>query len=96
MANLNVLRCPLEQGIAPFMVCQKRGIPSRLLNFPDENHFVLKRENSLHWQRTVIGWMNKYTGNVGIQLAPPASEPHMEEGKEEEIIALRDGKNHKA
>lgn len=74
----NDYRCPLEQGIAPYMACQLRGIPSRLLNFPDENHFVLGRENQLHWYKTIIGWINKYTGvdkEGGITLEAPVSEP---------------------
>lgn len=72
----NDFRCPIDQGVAPFMVCQLRGIPSRLLNFPDENHFVLARENQLHWYKSIIGWINKWTGvEGGIELAPPISEP---------------------
>lgn len=74
----NDFRCTLDQGIAPYMVCQQRGIPTRFLNFPDENHFVQKRENQLHWYRTIIGWKNKWVGMKGedaIKLAPPLNEP---------------------
>ncbi|MCJ1439345.1 hypothetical protein MMC27_008737 [Xylographa pallens] len=70
-------RCPVTEGLAPFAVCQQRGIESRFLNFPDENHFVLKHENSLKWHRTVLGWINKYVGvEGGVVLEPPVSEPH--------------------
>ncbi|MCJ1404622.1 hypothetical protein MMC11_007848 [Xylographa trunciseda] len=70
-------RCPITEGLGPFAVCQQRGIESRFLNFPDENHFVLKPENSLKWHRTVLGWINKYADvNGGVVLEPPVSEPH--------------------
>ena len=68
-------RCPISEGWAPYAVCQIRGIESRFLNFPDENHFVLKPENSLHWHQTVLGWINKHAGvKGGVVLKPPASE----------------------
>lgn len=64
-------RCPITEGLAVFNVCQMKGIESRFLNFPDENHFVTKRENSLQWYNTVLGWCNKYAGvKDGIQLKP--------------------------
>ena len=70
-------RCPVTEGLAPLAVCQQRGIESRFLNFPDENHFVLEHENSLKWHRTVLGWINKYAGvRGGVVLEPPVSEPH--------------------
>jgi len=68
-------RCPITEGLAAFNTCQLRQIESRFLNFPDENHFVLGRENSLHWNNTVIGWCNRFTNNDGITLKPPVSEP---------------------
>ena len=68
-------RCNLAEGFAVFAVCQQRGIESRMLNFGDENHFVLKHLNSLHWHRTVLGWINKYVGVTdGVKLADPVSE----------------------
>jgi dipeptidyl aminopeptidase/acylaminoacyl peptidase len=48
------------QGIATFTALQRRGIPSRFLYFPDENHFVLKPANSILWHDTVIGWLDKW------------------------------------
>ncbi len=53
-------RVPLSQGIATFTALQRRGIPSRLLTFPDENHWVLKPANSLQWHRTVFDWLATY------------------------------------
>ena len=67
-------RCPITEGLSAYHVCRMKGIPSRFLNFPDENHFVLKRENSLKWYKTVLGWANKYTGVDGVKLEPPVSE----------------------
>lgn len=48
------------QGIATFTALQRRGIPSRLLHFPDENHWVLKPANSKVWHDTVIGWLDTW------------------------------------
>ena len=54
-------RVPYSQGIATFTALQRRGIPSRLLIFPDENHWVLKPANSIQWHREVEAWLNKWT-----------------------------------
>ncbi|KYK55534.1 hypothetical protein DCS_07497 [Drechmeria coniospora] len=55
-------RLPVSEGLAMFNVLQARGVPSKLVVFPDENHWVLKPENSLVWHREVIDWINKYSG----------------------------------
>ncbi|BDD61071.1 putative dipeptidyl-peptidase 5 [Monascus purpureus] len=55
-------RLPVSEGLALFNVLQERGVPSRFLNFPDENHWVLKPENSLVWHQQVFGWLNRYSG----------------------------------
>jgi dipeptidyl aminopeptidase/acylaminoacyl peptidase len=54
-------RIPYEQGLAVFTALQRRGVPSEFLYFPDENHWVLKPNNSVQWYDTAIGWMNKWT-----------------------------------
>ncbi len=54
-------RIPVEQGIAAFTALQRRGIPSQLLTFPDENHWVLKPQNSVMWHETVNAWIKKWT-----------------------------------
>jgi dipeptidyl aminopeptidase/acylaminoacyl peptidase len=51
------------QGISTFTALQRRGIPSKLLYFPDENHWVLKPHNSIQWHETVIGWLDQWTKN---------------------------------
>ncbi|MCI0749479.1 MAG: S9 family peptidase, partial [Nevskiales bacterium] len=53
-------RVPLEQGIATFTALQRRGIPSQFLYFPDENHWVLKPQNSLQWHDTVQHWLDRW------------------------------------
>lgn len=53
-------RLPVEQGIATFTALQRRGVESRLLIFPDENHWVLKPENSVLWHRTVFDWLARH------------------------------------
>jgi len=55
-------RIPVTQGLGAFTVLQQRGIPSRLLVFPDENHWVLKPRNSLQWHQEVLGWLARWTG----------------------------------
>ncbi|UAK23625.1 S9 family peptidase [Sphingomonas nostoxanthinifaciens] len=57
-------RIPYTQGIAAFTALQRREIPSRLIVFPDENHWVLKPKNSLQWYAEVFGWMDRWTGNA--------------------------------
>jgi dipeptidyl aminopeptidase/acylaminoacyl peptidase len=54
-------RVPLEQGLGVYTALQRRGIPSELLYFPDENHWVLKPANSIEWYDATIGWLNKWT-----------------------------------
>jgi len=49
------------QGLGTFNALQRLGIPSKLLYFPDENHWVLKPKNSILWHETVIGWLDKWT-----------------------------------
>ena len=49
------------QGMSAFTACQRRGIPSRFLYFPDENHWVLKPANSILWHETVLAWLDKWT-----------------------------------
>lgn len=53
------------QGISTFTALQRRGIPSKLLYFPDENHWVLKPQNSIQWHDTVIGWLDQWVKAEG-------------------------------
>ncbi|HVN76823.1 MAG TPA: S9 family peptidase [Thermoanaerobaculaceae bacterium] len=53
-------RIPYSEGLATFTVLQRKGIPSKLLVFPDENHWVLKPANSILWHETVLGWLDQW------------------------------------
>ncbi|KIW32945.1 uncharacterized protein PV07_04455 [Cladophialophora immunda] len=55
-------RLTVAEGLSAFNVLQMKGIESRFLSFPDENHWVLKPENSLVWHLVVINWINKFVG----------------------------------
>ena len=56
-------RIPITEGISAFTTLQIKGIPSRFLHFPDENHWVLKPSNSIKWYEEVLGWLDKYLDN---------------------------------
>jgi len=49
------------QGLGMFNALQRRGVPSRLLYFPDENHWVLKPLNSIQWHEVVLDWIDRWT-----------------------------------
>ena len=68
----NDFRIPYTQGIAAFTALQRRNIPSRLLVFPDENHWVLKPKNSIQWYDEVFGWMRRWMGAPVAPAAAPA------------------------
>ena len=53
-------RVPVDQGLAAFNAAQMLGVPSELLVFPDENHWVLKVHNSLQWNRVFFRWLDKW------------------------------------
>ena len=53
-------RIPYTQGIAAFTALQRRGIESKFLEFPDENHWVLKPANSVLWYHTVMSWLDAH------------------------------------
>ncbi|RZJ17684.1 MAG: S9 family peptidase [Brevundimonas sp.] len=55
-------RIPTAQGLSTFTALQRRGIESRLVVFPNENHWVLKPANSLQWHDEVFGWLDKHIG----------------------------------
>jgi dipeptidyl aminopeptidase/acylaminoacyl peptidase len=61
-------RVPLDQGMGAYGAAQLRHVPSQLLYFPDENHLVLKPQNSVEWYATVEAWMKRWLGE-GAALA---------------------------
>jgi len=58
-------RVPHTQGLQSFTALQERGIPSQLLVFPDENHWVLGAKNSLQWHETVFAWLDRWLKKDG-------------------------------
>lgn len=55
-------RVPIGQGLAYYNTLKQKGVPTRLVYFPDENHWILKAQNSLVWHREVFAWLEKYIG----------------------------------
>jgi dipeptidyl aminopeptidase/acylaminoacyl peptidase len=53
-------RIPYTQGLSTFTALQRKGIPSKLVIFPDENHWVLKPANSIKWHETVLAWLDSW------------------------------------
>ena len=53
-------RVPYTQGLQSFTALKERGIPSQLLVFPNENHWVLSAKNSLQWHQTVFAWLDRW------------------------------------
>jgi dipeptidyl aminopeptidase/acylaminoacyl peptidase len=47
--------------MSTFTALRRRGVPARLLYFPDENHWVLKPQNSIQWHNEVMGWLTRWT-----------------------------------
>jgi dipeptidyl aminopeptidase/acylaminoacyl peptidase len=53
-------RIPYSQSLGVFNALQRRNIPSRLVVYPDENHWILKPRNSIQWYREVHGWLDRW------------------------------------
>ncbi len=53
-------RIPYEQGMAAFNAAQMMGVPSKLIVFPEENHWILQPQNALFWHRNFFDWLNKW------------------------------------
>jgi dipeptidyl aminopeptidase/acylaminoacyl peptidase len=56
----NDFRIPYTEGLQAFDAAQLRGIPSKLLFFPDESHWILKPQNSVLWQHEFFKWLDKW------------------------------------
>ncbi|CAM3367215.1 dipeptidyl-peptidase 5 [Shewanella violacea] len=54
-------RVPYGQGLAAFTFMQRKGIPSELLIYPEENHWILNPDNLELWYANVLGWMDRWT-----------------------------------
>ena len=62
-------RVPYGQGIALYGILQTMRVPSRLVVFPDENHWILSPQNAIHWNYEVQSWLARYIG--GKPMAKP-------------------------
>jgi dipeptidyl aminopeptidase/acylaminoacyl peptidase len=67
-------RVPVNHGVELYQTLLQRGVPTRFLYFPDENHWVLKPQNSLMWYAEVRRWIDHYT--QGGDAAPVLTTPH--------------------
>jgi dipeptidyl aminopeptidase/acylaminoacyl peptidase len=57
----NDFRVVDTQGMSVFAALQRKGVPSKFLYFPDENHWVLKPQNSKRWHEEVLAWIDRWT-----------------------------------
>jgi len=72
----NDFRVPYGQGLELFTALQRRGVESKLLLFPDENHFVQKPQNARLWWNTVLGWLASHAKiNWGKPANPVPAKP---------------------
>ncbi len=64
-------RVPLDEGMAAYNTAQLMGVPSRLIVFPDENHWILRPQNALYWHREYFRWLDRWlkTGDLS-RLSP--------------------------
>jgi dipeptidyl aminopeptidase/acylaminoacyl peptidase len=70
------LRVPVNHGIELFNTLQNRGVPSKLVLYPNENHWILQPQNSLFWYDTVHKWLEKYVkAGPGETVVAPAEVP---------------------
>jgi dipeptidyl aminopeptidase/acylaminoacyl peptidase len=55
-------RVPYDQGLQAFTAAQLRSVPSRLLTFPGEGHWILSPQNAVLWQREFFAWLDRWCG----------------------------------
>ena len=53
-------RVPYDEGMAAFNAAQLMGVPSKLIVFPEENHWILQPQNALYWHRSYFGWLDRW------------------------------------
>lgn len=68
-------RSPVIHGIALFNTLQKRGIPSKLMYFPDEGHWILKPRNSLFWYDGMHAWLERHVQHDTGPVDAPTRQP---------------------
>jgi dipeptidyl aminopeptidase/acylaminoacyl peptidase len=68
-------RVPVSEGMQLFTTLQRMGVPSKMINFPDEGHWVQKPANSAFWHREVFAWLKKYVPPDGRLMYDGAKIP---------------------
>jgi dipeptidyl aminopeptidase/acylaminoacyl peptidase len=68
-------RLPDTQGMAAFTALQRQGVASRFVHFPDENHWVLKPQNSIRWHEEVLGWLDQWVKPTSRRSPLAQGEP---------------------
>ena len=53
-------RVPVDEGMAAFNAAQMMGVPSKLIVFPEENHWILQPQNALYWHRSYFSWLDRW------------------------------------
>lgn len=70
------LRVPVNHSLELFNVLQNKGVPSKLVYYPDENHWILKPQNSVFWYDTKKDWLQRYVKpgpGDAVNVTPPSS-----------------------
>ncbi len=57
-------RVPYDQGMAAYNCAQMMGVPSELIVFPEENHWILKPQNAIFWHRSYFSWLDRWLGKA--------------------------------
>ncbi len=70
-------RVPYGQALSLYGILQGKGVPSRLVIFPNENHWILSPQNAIHWNYEVQSWLARYIG--GTPMAKPVFETKQDE-----------------
>ncbi|GAA6006783.1 dipeptidyl-peptidase 5 [Rhodotorula paludigena] len=76
-----------SEGLSVFNTLQRLGVPSRLLIFPSENHWVLRPQNSLKWSEEVFRWIDEWTAEDKVASAPPPVRPPPPQSRAQEAVA---------
>jgi dipeptidyl aminopeptidase/acylaminoacyl peptidase len=83
-------RVPETEGLAMFTTLQRKNIPGKLLYFPDENHWVLKPQDSILWYDTVLDWLDQWNGkNTTPALAVPVASGNISPGVQGAGVPVR-------
>jgi dipeptidyl aminopeptidase/acylaminoacyl peptidase len=68
-------RVPYGNGLELYGVLQGMGVPSRLVVFPDENHWILSPQNAIYWHWEMQNWLSRYIGQKPAIEKPTFAKP---------------------